>query len=292
MRKNIYEGTVYRPPSEWNSLIIQSTIGCSHNKCTFCSMYKGKKFRIKTIEQVKEDILIGSDMYKESTKVFLADGDALIRKTSEQLEILSYIKTVMPQCERVTCYGSPKSILGKSHEELVSLKNAGLQMVYLGLESGSNQVLERINKGATSSEIIKAAKLIKEAGIKLSVTAIIGIGGKELSKIHGIETGKVLSKMRADYIGLLTLMLENGTKLEEQYERGEFEFLCQEDILRETQLIVENLDSPGSVFRANHASNYLNLSGTLNEDKERILDVLNRAINGQIYLKQDKYRGL
>lgn len=292
MAKNIYEGTVYRPPSEWNSLIIQSTIGCSHNKCTFCNMYKDKKFRIKTVEHIKEDILIGSQLQRDAKKVFLGDGDALIRKTSEQLEILSYISTIMPQCERVTCYGTPKSILGKSHEELVSLKNAGLQMVYLGLESGSDQVLEKINKGATSIEIIKAAKCVKEAGIKLSVTAIIGIGGKELSSIHGIETGKILSKMKADYIGLLTLMLENGTDLKDQYERGEFELLCQEDILRETQLIVENLDSPGSVFRANHASNYLNLSGTLNKDKERILEVLNRAINGKVYLKGEKYRGL
>ena len=290
--KNFYEGAVYRPPSEWDSLIIQSTIGCSHNKCTFCSMYKEKSFRIKTVEQVKNDLDKAKKLFGYKSKIFLADGDALIRKTEEQLEILNYIKKTMSQCNRVTCYASPKSILMKSMEELKSLHEAGLTMVYLGLESGNNEVLKAINKGATSDEIIEAAIKIKAAGIKLSVTAIIGIGGKKNYKLHGKDTGRVLSKMNPDYIGLLTLMLEEDTLLKKQWEEGIFQLSNQEEMLKEILLIVENLDSPGTIFRANHASNYLNLKGTLNEDKDKMLNLITEALQGKHKLKEEIFRGL
>lgn len=290
--KGFYEGAVYRPPSEWDSLIIQSTIGCSHNKCTFCSMYKDKNFRIKTVEEVKNDLEKAKDIFGYKSKIFLADGDALIRKTEEQLEILNYIKATMPQCTRITCYASPKSILLKSKEDLERLKEAGLAMVYLGLESGSNQVLKAINKGVTAEEIIEAAVKIKAVGIKLSVTAIIGLGGRENYKLHGIETGKALSKMNPDYIGLLTLMLEEGTLLKDQWEEGKFQLPTQEEMLRETLLILENLDSKGTIFRANHASNYLNLKGTLNEDRDKMINLVKEALQGKYKLKDESFRGL
>lgn len=290
--KNFYEGAVYRPPSEWDSLIIQSTIGCSHNNCTFCSMYKEKNFRIKSVDQVKKDLDIAKDIFGAKSKIFLADGDALIRKTEEQIELLNYIKATMPQCIRITCYASPKSILTKSMEELKSLQVAGLTMVYLGLESGCNEVLKAINKGVTSEEIIEAAIKVKAAGIKLSVTAIIGLGGKKNYKVHGIETGKVLSKMNPDYIGLLTLMLEEDTLLKAQWEKGEFLLPTQEEMLKEILLILENLDSSGTIFRANHASNYLNLKGTLNEDKDKMINFIKEALKGKHKLKEETFRGL
>ena len=292
MNKEFYEGIVYRPPSEWNSLIIQSTIGCSHNQCSFCSMYKNKKFRIKSVEEVKSDIDIAKAICGDSRKIFLADGDALIRNTREQIEILSYIKKEMHMCERITCYASPKSILSKTEEELRAIKKAGIDMVYLGLESGSDKVLKDIKKGVTSEEIIKAAKKIKDVGIKLSVTAIIGIAGKENYEEHARETGKVLSLINPEYLGLLTLMLEDGTELMEKWKCGQFTLSSQIDLLKETKLILENIDSPGTVFRSNHASNYINLKGTLNKDKQEMIKVLDKALDGEINLKLEKFRGL
>lgn len=292
MEYRLYKGNVYRPPSEWDSIIIQSTIGCSHNGCTFCSMYKDKKFCIKPVEKVKEDIEYAYRIYGNRRKVFLADGDALIRKTEEQLELFEFIHSTIPGCERISLYGSPVSILGKSQSDLIKLKNHGLHMVYLGVESGNDEVLIKINKGATAEEILEAGRKIKDAGIKLSVTAIIGLGGHGGFIEHGRDTSKLLSRMKPDYIGLLTLMLEEGTVLNEQYKRGQFQLCNKKDILEEIKIFLTDIDSQGSIFRANHASNYLDLRGTLNEDREKLLLTVNKALEGEIHLKSEFYRGL
>lgn len=287
-----YEGMVYRPPSEAYSLIIQVTIGCSQNRCTFCSMYKNKQFRIRNLKEIFEDFAAARRMYGRVEKIFLADGDALICRMEELRAILTMIKEDFPECRQVTCYASPKSILLKSDEELKELHSLGLSMVYVGLESGNEEVLRRIQKGVTAEEMIMAAGKVKKAGIRLSVTAISGLGGKELWKEHAVDTGKVLSAMKPDYIGLLTLMIEPGVPMEEEIRRGELVLLSSDEILMETRLMIEHMDAPGAVFRSNHASNYVILKGTLNHDKEALLAKLDQALEGKIRKKAEWMRGL
>jgi len=287
-----YEGSIYRPPSEAWSLIIQATIGCSHNKCNFCSMYKDKKFRVRKTEGILEDIKEARMSYKNIKRVFLADGDALIIKTSELLRILNFIKELIPECERVGIYASPKSIMLKTPEELKLLREAGLGIAYLGLESGSDEILRHINKGADSEEIVKAGLRIKDAGILLSVTLISGLGGVKLWKEHALESAKAVSRMKPDYLGLLTLMIEPGTKLYDEVASGEFELLTPEQVALETIELLKNIDAEGCVFRSNHASNYLSLKGTLNKDKEILIKQLNEAIEGQIDFRDEYLRGL
>ena len=287
-----YEGKLYRPPSEAYSLIIQATIGCSHNKCTFCSMYKEDKFRIRSTEEIIKDLYLGREYYKNVKRVFLADGDALIIKTEELVKILQAIKNIFPECERVGVYGSPKSILLKSKEELEELKSLGLGIVYLGLESGSDKILQDIKKGVNSQEMIDAGKKIKDSGIELSVTLISGIGGKEDSKEHAIESARVLNEMKPDYIGLLTLLLEEGTELYEDVQSGKFQLLSPIEVLLETKTLVENLEVENCIFRSNHASNYLPLRGTLMEDKELVLNQIEEGLIYNDYEDKELYRRL
>ena len=287
-----YEGKVFRPPSEARSLIIQATIGCSHNKCTFCSMYKEDHFRIRKTYEIIEDIHSARLQYNNINRVFLADGDALMIKTSELVKILDYIKMEIPECERVGIYASPKSIMTKTVEDLKQLKAAGLSIAYLGLESGSDQILLDINKGATSEEIIKEASKLKDADILLSVTLISGLGGKERWRHHAIESAKVVNHMKPDYLGLLTLMIEPGTKLFNDVNSGEFQLLSPEEVALETLVLLENLDAEGCIFRSNHASNYISLKGTLNADKNRMILELKQALDGEIHFKDEFLRGL
>lgn len=286
-----YEGMVYRPPSEAYSLIIQVTIGCSQNDCIFCNMYKEKRFRMRPLQDVLADFREARAYYSSIGKIFLADGDALICKNEYLNEILNYIREEIPECRQVTCYASPRSVITKKEEELRKLKENGLDMVYMGLESGNAQVLEFMKKGATPQEMIQSAVKIKQAGIRLSVTAISGLGGTRLWREHAVDTGKVLSAMKPDYVGLLTLMVEPGLPLEEKIQKGEFELMTPYDNLKETKLMLENMDCPGCIFRSNHASNYVNLKGTLNKDRERMMAQLEEAIQGNIHLKEEWMRG-
>lgn len=286
-----YEGMVYRPPSEAYSLIIQVTIGCSQNDCIFCNMYKEKRFRMRPLQDVLADFREARAYYSSIGKIFLADGDALICKNEYLNEILNYIREEIPECRQVTCYASPRSVMIKKEEELRELKAHGLDMVYMGLESGNAQVLEFMKKGATPQEMIQSAGKIKQAGIRLSVTAISGLGGTKLWREHAVDTGKVLSAMKPDYVGLLTLMVEPGLPLEEKIQKGEFELMTPYDNLKETKLMLENMDCPGCIFRSNHASNYVNLKGTLNEDRESMMAQLEEAIQGNIHLKEEWMRG-
>lgn len=292
MNDMIYEGRIFRPPSEANSLIIQSTIGCSHNRCAFCSMYKEKQFRIRPVVDVLNDFAMAHKYYGRIPRVFLADGDAFMRNAGQQLELLSGIKSILPECERITCYASPKSIAVKTDAELDALCAAGLDMIYLGLESGSDNVLSRINKGCTVQEIVTAAQRAKRAGLRLSVTAILGLGGCKLSVEHAILTASALSLIKADYIGLLSLMLESGTPLYYDHEHGAFDLLSAEQMLLELRSILLNIDSEKSVFRANHASNYINLAGTLNADRETLIKKLDVALYTGKSIKDECLRGL
>lgn len=292
MNRINYIGDVYRPPSEAYSLIIQATVGCSNNTCAFCRMYKAKQFYLRPITEVLDDFRIARNIYRNVGRIFIADGDALIMPTENWLKILNCIKSLFPECERVTCYASPKSILLKTDDELKLLYDNGLKMVYTGLESGNDQVLSLMGKGSTAAEMIDCAKKIHRSGIALSVTAINGLGGIEYSHQHAVDTGKVLSRMNPEYIGLLTLMLERPAPICDMVQKGEITPLSADEILAEIKLILQNCDSEGSVFRANHASNYLALGGTLNRDTPRIIALIDSALQGKANLRPEWMRGL
>lgn len=285
-----YEGRVFRPPSEAYSLIVQVTIGCSHNKCTFCDMYKEKQFRVRRLEEVKRDFDAARKAYRRVERIFLADGDALMCQAAHMAEILRYIRQVFPECERVTSYGSPASILVKSPEELRQLHDLGLEMIYMGLESGADEVLTRINKGETADEIVRAGCMVREAGMKLSVTCIAGLGSTELSEVHAVETAHALSRMKPEYIGLLTLLFELPTPLMEDWKAGRFYLMNPIEIAQETLVLLEHIDCEGSVFRANHASNYVNLAGTLNRDREAMCEKLRAALAGKVRFRSEAFR--
>lgn len=287
-----YYGSVYRPPSEAYSLIVQVTYGCSHNTCAFCSMYKEKRFSIRPLEEVLEDFRLARRAYRRVDKVFLADGDALVRKADELYVILDTIRELFPECQRVTSYASPASIRIRTDGELRTLREKGLTMVYMGLESGCDAVLKRMNKGHGAAEIVEMGQKVRQNGIALSVTAITGLGGPELLEQHAIETAKAFNAMTPEYIGMLTLMVEPETPLYDWVRDGSFQLLTQPQVLRETRLLVEALDSPGSVFRMNHASNYLVLKGTLNQDKEAMLRVIDAAERDLSRLRPEEWRGL
>ena len=287
-----YYGSVYRPPSEARSLIVQVTYGCSHNTCAFCSMYKEKRFALRPLEEVLEDFQIARGVYRHVEKVFLADGDALVRKAAELYTILDRIRDLFPECRQVTCYASPSSIRIRSEEELRTLREKGLIMVYMGLESGCDAVLTKMRKGHSAAEIVEMGKKVRGCGIALSVTAITGLGGPELLERHALETADAFNAMNPEYIGMLTLMVERETSLYDWVQSGEFQLLTQPQVLEETRLMMERLDSPGSVFRMNHASNYLVLRGTLNKDRTAMLAEIDRAEHDLSRLRPESWRGL
>lgn len=287
-----YFGSVYRPPSEARSLIVQVTYGCSHNTCAFCSMYKEKQFALRPMEEILEDFRMARAAYSKVRRIFLADGDALIRPAADLERILDEIAVLFPECERVTCYASPSSIRARTEEELLRLRARNLTMVYMGLESGCDAVLSRMKKGHDASAIVAAGQKVRRAGIELSVTAISGLGGQELWQEHALETADALSEMRPDYIGLLTLMVEPGTPLYDWVEQDSFHLLESTQVLEETALLVGHLDCPGAVFRMNHASNYLTLRGTLNEDKDAMLRQIRAALHGDAALRPEYWRAL
>ena len=283
---------IYRPPSEAYSLIVQMTVGCSHNRCAFCSMYRDKHFYVRSVEDVLADFAWCRKRYRHIGRVFLADGDALMARTEDLLRVLEYIRREIPECERVTCYASPKSVRRKTDEELRALRAANLQMVYMGLESGSDDVLRRMRKGCSAEQIVEAACRVHAAGIALSVTAISGLGGRAQWQEHAELTGRALSQMKAEYIGLLTLMVELGTPAAQWLCDGTLQLLSPQEVLAETYELLVHTDSDGSVFRMNHASNYLNLRGTLNRDREAMLEKLRGGMDGTVALKHEGFRAL
>lgn len=281
-----YEGSVYRPPSEAYSLIIQVTIGCSHNQCTFCSMYKDKRFRVRGLEEIIEDLYIARNHYDRIERIFLADGNALVLKTQDLKTILLKIRELFPECKRIGIYSSPKDILGKSMEELKELKEYGLSIAYLGVESGSDRILTRIKKGVTASEMMEAGKRIAASGIKLSITLISGLGGKALWREHAEESAKVINEINPDYLALLTLLVQKDTEIETEIHRGKLQLLSPMEVMLETQELIKNLRVKNCVFRSNHASNYIALGGTLLQDKDRLLREIEEILKGD----EDLYR--
>ncbi|MGI6737452.1 MAG: radical SAM protein [Anaerovoracaceae bacterium] len=288
-----YEGNIYRPPSEARSYLLQVTIGCAHNQCTFCSMFKDKTFRVREEAEVMEDLEMARSRFRRIDKIFLCDGDALCLSEDRLLRILERIAALFPECRRVGVYGSPQDVLRKTPEELERLREAGLGIIYIGAESGSDKILKAIKKGADRAEIIAAVQKIEEAGIAASVTFISGLGGRPDWREHAIESGTMISAMEPSYVGLLTLMLEPGAPLREDVRAGRFELLSAEEVVAETLLMLQNIEvGKKCVFRSNHASNYFSLRGDLPQDRERMIGELRRAMEHTNLLKDERFRML
>ena len=289
-----YHGTVIRPPSEADSYILQVTYGCSHNLCTFCGTYPDKPFQVRPVEEVLEDIRLTQRTVPDIFRVFLADGNALVLSTRRLVPILDAFSAGFPNLRRISTYANARDLLSKSQDELKLLRDKRLQLVYLGLESGSDEVLRRINKGATAREMIEAVHHAKAAGMRVSIIGILGIGGTELSSQHAEATGRVVSAMDPPYLSMLTLMLVPGTPLHRQRQDGTFHMMEPEALLGELRHIMLHLDGLSRcIFRTNHASNYLPLAGTLSKDKDRLLATLDTALaRGRSALRPEAWRGL
>ncbi|MGD0280241.1 MAG: radical SAM protein, partial [Smithella sp.] len=253
-----YEGLIIRPPSEAYSLLLQVTTGCSHNKCTFCGTYRQKKLKIKPLEQIKKDLREASS-YDDVDKVFLCDGDALIIPQPRLEEILKLINDNLPNINRIGTYANAKSILRKSVDELKTLRSLGLKIIYLGVETGNAELLKKINKGVTYEQMVTAARRVKEAGIILSVTVILGLGGTEKSIEHARDTAKILTDIDPDFAGALTLMFVPETELYEDYLAGRFVLPDKFGFIRELYLMIAESNFTNCYFTSNHASNYLSV---------------------------------
>ena len=299
-----YYGNVIRPPSEAWSYILQITYGCSHNQCTFCSTYLDKPFQVRPAKEVLEDIEMARSTIPHTRRVFLADGNALVLSTRRLVPILDALGKAFPNLERVSIYANAQDILRKSEEELATLYRKKLGMIYMGLESGDEEVLRRVKKGATAAEMIEAVRkaqaiwaqgrLRSRHGFKMSVIGILGLGKRERSREHAIATGQAVSAMDPAYFSLLTLMVVPGTELYRQYQAGEFVLIEPLEMLAEMRGMIQHMEGlTHCVFRTNHASNYLPLAGTLPQDKERLLATLDRALaQGESVLRPEYLRAL
>ncbi|MDQ4050066.1 MAG: radical SAM protein [Thermoproteota archaeon] len=272
----MYDYPLYRPPSEANSMIFQVTLGCSFNKCSFCNMYRTKDYVERPWEEIKQEIDMAAKFYQDTRRIFLADGDALNLPKDRMIEILDYIREKFPKLERISCYAMPKNILQRKDDDLKEIRAAGLSMLYVGIESGNDIVLKKVTKGATNKTIIQACKNARRHGYTLSCMVILGLGGKTYTKEHISDTARVLSETSPEYVGALTLHLEDGIYNEFMNKFGEpFLPLDDLDVLDELEMLIASLNpSLPMIFRANHASNVYSIGGTMPHDKERLLELV------------------
>lgn len=287
----MYDHPLYRPPSEADSLILQITSGCSYNKCTFCHVYKNKPFKVKSYEETEKHILWAKQYDPTPKKIFLADGNVLCLSTEKLIKVLDLIKGNFPNAERISSYAGPLDLLRKSEEDLIRIKSSGLDMLYMGVESGSDRVLKSVNKGVSREEMITAGKKAKKAGFILSCMIISGLGGKKLLEDHAIESSKVISEINPDYFALLTLMISEETPIKKSLDTGEFTLLSPYEVMLELKMMLENMEVENCVFRANHASNYVPLKGILNKDKKVLLEEVTKALHSGNF-KPEAWRAL
>ena len=290
-----YEGQIYRPPGEWRSYLLQCTVGCSHNKCTFCGMYKPKKFHIRPMKEIREDIAMARAYYVPESvdKVFLCDGDAIVMRQEQLLQILEALYAAFPNLRQVTVYAGTRSTMTKSQEQLIELRQHGLTRAYLGVESGWDELLKKVNKGVTTEQMLQAAALLKNAGIDLWITVILGLAGPgEPSKIHIRETIKLLNKMQADHVSCLSYMPEPNSPMYQDVVEGRFKMISARECLEETRQLVEGLNYGPFHFTSNHASNYLPLKGTLPDDREKFLNMIDSALGGKSRIRSEHSRAL
>jgi len=287
-----YEGNIIRPPSEANSILLQVTVGCSRNRCTFCGTYRGERFKIKPMETIMADIAFAARHCRRQRRVFLCDGDALIVPQKRLLQILTEIKRQLPWVTRIGTYANAKGLEMKSPAQLRALSDLGLGIVYMGLESGDDATLVRIRKGARAQTMIEAGQKAKTAWMKLSLTVLLGIAGRKRSRIHARETGRVLSAIDPDYVGALSLMLIPGTPLYDDYVQGRFTLIEPLEMLHELGIMIAHTHLTRGLFHANHASNYLPIKARLPKEKERTLRRIDAALAGRIDLKPEYLRAL
>ncbi len=288
-----YEGDLYRPPSEANSYILQATVGCSHNRCLYCSMYRDKKFRVKSLEESLKDLDEAARRWgRFIDKIFVADGDALVMETEHWLSLLNRAKERFPRLRRVSSYATAKNILEKSEEELIKLRENGLTLLYIGPESGDDATLKRLVKGATAEEHLEAAQKAHRAGMELSVIFLLGAGGIERTMEHREASTQLLSGMDPRYASALTLTVIPETPLATLEERGKFTLPDKRTLLEELRHLIQYSSLTRTIFRTNHASNYLPLAGELSRDKEKMLALLDQAISGDLPLRPEWMRGL
>jgi radical SAM superfamily enzyme YgiQ (UPF0313 family) len=269
-----YDAPLYRPPSEAKSLIFQVTLGCSFNECSFCDMYRSKEYSERSWEEVKAEIDLMAKTMPETTRIFLADGDALNLSTDYMIQIVEYIHQKFSNLERVSCYAMPMNLLKKTTKELDMMNKAGLNRLYLGIETGNDIILKKVTKGATQNTMIKACNKAKDAGFTLSCMVILGLGGSKYTKENAVDTAKVINAVQPDYVGALTLYLENGIKEEflTKFE-GEFERLTDSQAIDELELLISEIDVANEIiFRANHGSNAYNVGGTFPQNKMEMLE--------------------
>lgn len=285
---------LYRPPGEWKSYLLQCTIGCSNNQCTFCGMYKEKKFRIRPTQEILEDIDMARAYYGPGLqRVFLMDGDAIIIKTEDLLRILRRLYDTFPALEKVTLYAGPRSTLSKTPEELKALHDAGLSRAYLGVESGSDAVLKFIHKGVNAQQMLQAGQRLVEAGIDLWVTIILGITGEGGDwREHILSTAQIINQMKPRHLSAMTFAPAKGTPLGDDVLAGRFKVYGPDHILEECRLLIEHLDVDPLHFTSNHASNYLPLKGSLPQDREKFLSLIDQALEGKIRLRKTLNRGI
>jgi radical SAM superfamily enzyme YgiQ (UPF0313 family) len=287
-----YEGIIIRPPSEALNILLQVTLGCSHNKCTFCGTYKDKRFTIKDEQTIMADIRFASKYMRNQHRLFLMDGDVLIVPQRKLVWILEMIKEHLPWVRRVGAYANAKSVQMKSDDDLVQLKEKGLGILYFGVESGDNETLRKVCKGTTAENLIQQGQRIKAAGIKLSVTVLLGIAGREDSLKHARATGNLLSAMDPNYVGALTVMILPNTPLGDDYKAGRFELPDTDELLLELREMFKHTHLSGGLFMSNHASNYLPVKARLPKDREKTLALIDSALRGEIDLKPEWMRGL
>ena len=274
-----YEGPIYRPPSEANSLLVQATVGCPWNKCTFCMVYKkGPKFKIRNIKEIKEDLLWAKNNYfYPINTVFFPSGNTIIMKTEDFVEILEYTKKLFPDLKRITIYGSAQYIVKKDLVDLKRLAKAGLSRIHVGLESGDDIILKKIKKGSTQEIQIKAGQLVKKAGMELSEYVVIGIGGKKLTKEHIQETVKTLNKINPNFIRIRTFLPKINTPILEEIQSGDFQILSPHEALNETYELIKNLKVTGQIA-SDHYTNYIGINGKLPEDRKQMLQTIQEAL--------------
>lgn len=275
------DGPVFRPPSEANSFILRVTMGCSHNRCTYCNMYRSVQFRLRTMAEIMVQVNEAKKYKEFIRRIFLADGNALVLETSQLLEILGILHAGFPKLRRVACYAGPRDILRKTPEELARLYEAGLTLVYYGMESGDDEVLRHVCKGVTAEESIAAGQRVVASGMKLSMMVILGLGGKKGSKAHADHTALAINAIRPNMLSALTLMMYRGSELRDEYERGEFEILSPGESMGELCELLGEIDIPletHCLFRSNHISNHIALAGTLPKDKEKLMSEAKRGM--------------
>jgi len=290
-----YEGNIYRPFSEANSYLLQCTIGCSHNRCTFCGMYKDRKYRIRSFDEIKRDISMAQEYYGDVEKVFLCDGDAIAIPTDMLLEILGLLYGTFPSLRHVGSYVGPRSTLEKGISELTALRAAGLTKAYLGVESGDDRVLKEIRKGVSAEEMLQAGTDLVRSGINLSSMVLLGIAGKgSRSREHALATAEITDRMKPRYLAALTVTPVPGTILYRQVRSGEFELMDPFETLEEMKILFEHITMDNLKFVGIHASNYLPVNGTLQRDKERMLTTVNNALvrRDRNMLRDEALRGL